>query len=208
MNNIEKNEILSISKDLGEVAIDSLLNDGLFKDIPIIGTVLSVGNLVNSISDRILLSKLLHFINELNLKSSAEVDDFKQKYFKDNDYSKIGSRILLSLELADNLEKIRWLARTLRLFIEEELTKSEYLRLSSIINSVYVEDVLKINVFNLSEKITSTNNLNIESFVLEHLFSNGIISSCGFDGGDTSGENSGTVYFLNDFGLIIRDKII
>ena len=75
MNEIEKNEILSISKDLGEVGLDSLLEDGLFKDIPFVGTGISVAKLIHSISDRILLTKLIHFINELDLKKSLQLGE-------------------------------------------------------------------------------------------------------------------------------------
>jgi len=65
MNEVEKREILSLSKDLGEVGLDSLLENGLFKDAPIIGTGISIAKLINSVSDRILLTKIIHFINEL-----------------------------------------------------------------------------------------------------------------------------------------------
>ena len=208
MNEIEKAEILSISKDLGEVGLDSLLEDGLFKDIPFVGTGISVVKLIHSASDRILLSKIIHFINELELKNEQEIKEFKVKYFKYTDYDRIGSKILLTLERADNLEKIKWLARSLRLFIGKEITKSEFLRLTSIINSAYVEDVLKIIAFDERDEITSTNDINIEKYELEHLLSIGLVSNFGFDGGTIGGQNSGTIYALNEYGKIVRNRII
>lgn len=207
MNETEKNEILSLSKDLGELAIDSLLDDGLFKDIPFIGTGISVVKLMKSASDRILLIKIIHFINDLDLKSPTEISEFKEKYFKDKDYKKIGSKILLILERADNLIKIKWLAKCLRLFVNKELSKLQFLRISSIINSAYIEDVEQISVFDIREEITSQNDL-IDSYILDHLFSIGLLISHGFDGGDATGINSGTVYALNEFGKILKEKII
>jgi hypothetical protein len=207
MNETEKNELLSLSNNLGEVGLDSLLEEGLFKDLPIVGTGISIAKLINSVSDRILLAKIIHFINDLDLKSQEEVDRFKEKYFKINDYNKIGSKILLILERADNLTKIKWLAKSLRFFIDSEISKEEFLRISSIINSAFVEDVSQIAVFDKRMNITSQNDL-IDTYILNHLFSVGLLENLGFDGGDSSGVNSGTIYALNKFGRFMKEKII
>jgi len=207
LNETEKNEILSLSKDLGETAIDSLLDDGIFKNIPFIGIGISVTKLIKSASDRILLTKIIHFINDLNLKDQGEIDKFKKKYFKNSDYKKIGSKVLLILERADNATKIKWLAKSLRFFVDGNLDKQQFLRISSIINSAYTEDVQQITIFEKRAEITSQNDI-IETYVLDHLFSIGLLESHGFDGGDMTGLNSGTKYALNCFGEIMKDKII
>ncbi|MGZ2372027.1 hypothetical protein ACXR6G_19825 [Ancylomarina sp. YFZ004] len=207
MNEIEKTEILSLSKDLGETAIDSLLDDGLFKDIPFIGAGISVVKLIKSASDRILLTKIIHFINNLNLKNQVEIDEFKENYFKNSDYKKIGSKILLILERADNATKIKWLAKSLRLFIDNDLDKKQFLRLSSIINSAYTEDVQQIKIFDQRAEITSQNDL-IDTYILDHCFSIGLLESHGLDGGGVARVNSGTIYALNSFGKIMKEKII
>ncbi|HCT94994.1 MAG: hypothetical protein A2X19_09515 [Bacteroidetes bacterium GWE2_39_28] len=206
MNEKDKNEILSLSQDLGELALDSILKDGLFKDLPLIGSVFSVSKLLLSVNDRMLLVRLIHFINDLNLKTQEEIDDFKAKFFKNEDYSKIGSKLLLIIEKADSATKIKWLAKCLRLFIDQEIDKKHFLRMSSIINSAYTEDVEKISIFNKRAEITSFNDL-IETYILDHLFSLGLLESHGFDGG-TNGENSGTIYALNEFGCIMNQKIV
>lgn len=207
MNNVEKSEILSLSKDLGEFAIDSMLEDGLFKDIPLVGTGISFVKLLNSVSDRILLSKLIHFINELGLKDQDEVDEFKEKYFKDKDYAKFGSKILLVINQSDNVTKIKWLAKSLRLYVDRELTKEEFLRITSIINNAYVEDVQKISIFKHQNEILAHND-KVETYVLDHLFSIGLLESHGLDGGDYGGENGGTIYRLNKYGNLFNQKII
>lgn len=207
MNETEKDDILSLSKDLGEIAIDSLLDDGIFKDIPFISSGISVARLITSFSDRILLTKIIYFFNNLNLKNQQEIDEFKEKYFRDSDYKKIGSKILLILERTDNLTKIKWLAKSLRLFVNRDIDKQQFLRISSIINSAYTEDVLQLKIFDQRIKITSQNDL-IETYILDHLFSTGLLASHGFDGGDAEGANSGTIYTLNSFGIIMKEKII
>lgn len=207
MNDTEKKEILSLSTAFGEIAFDSLMKDGLFKDIPFIGTGISVGRLMNSASDRILLIIIIHFINDLGLKNQTEINEFKEKYFKDKDYKRIGSRILLIIERADDATKLKWLAKSLRLFIDQELSQQQFHRFASIINSAFPEDVQQITVFDSRPVITSKNEL-IDSFILDHLFSIGLLESHGFDGGDVTGLNAGTMYALKDYGNIMRNKII
>lgn len=207
MNETEKNEILNLSKDLGEVGIDSLLEDGIFKDVPFLGAGISIVRLINSVSDRILLAKIIHFINELELKNQKEVDKFKKEYFKDKQYHKIGSKILLILERADSLTKIKWLAKGFRLLVDRKVSKEDFLRISSIINAAFVEDVTHITVFDKRLEITSTNDL-IETYILSHLFSIGLLESRGFTGGDVSGINSGTIYTLNRFGRFMKENIV
>lgn len=207
MSGEEKAEILSLSKDLGEVGLDSLLTDGIFKDIPVLGTILSVSKLCISVSDKILLSKLIHFINDLDLKNQDEIADFKRRYFKDENYTKIGSKILLILERSDNVTKIKWLAKSLRLLVDKKIKREQFLRVSSIINSAYVEDIERIIVFNKRHEITSQNDL-VETYILDHLFSVGLLESNGFQAGGYNGEDAGTIYALNEFGDIFIKFII
>lgn len=207
MENKIKNELLSLSTNLGEIALDSILSDGIFKDIPIVGSLISFGKLTYSISDYFLLTRIIHFINELDLKTQDEIDKFKKKYFKDKDYNKIGSKILLAIEKADEQKKLKWLAKCLRLLIDRKITRSNFMRLTTIITNAFVEDVEKLKVFDEREEITSENDI-IETYILDQLFSLGLLEMHGFDAGDISGVNSGTVYALNEFGKIVNDKIL
>ncbi len=200
-------EIASISSDLSEVALDSILKDGIFKDIPVIGSLISIGNLSKSLFDRILLTKILTFLGELDLKNQDEIDSFKENYFKDKDYQYIGSKILLTIEKADELLKVRWLAKLFRGYIDNKYDRLEFLRLISIINSCYVTDVQRIIVFMEHDKLVS-NNPHVESYILEHLFSIGLLSNVGFDGGNARDDDSGgNIYKLNNFGKAILNMI-
>ena len=200
-----KENFISLTSDLGEVAFDSLLKDGIFRDFPIIGPILSSIKLGKSAYDYLLAIRLLKFIESLEIKSENEINEFKERYFKIDDYPEIGSKILLILEKIDDEIKIQWLAKSLLLLLDKKINKTEFLRISSIINSVIPTDAQKIEVFNQQERITSTNDL-IETYVLDHLYSVGLLSTAGFDGGNASGDNAGTVFIINEFGeLFLRD---
>lgn len=58
--------IVGISSDFIEVGIDSVLKDGLFKDIPIVNSVVGVIKFGIGIKERNFLMQTLNFINEFN----------------------------------------------------------------------------------------------------------------------------------------------
>ncbi len=57
--------ISEIGIEFAELGIDSILQDGLLKDIPIVGKIVNVGKFAQNIYDRNLLRQTLSFIKEL-----------------------------------------------------------------------------------------------------------------------------------------------
>ena len=51
---------------LAEVGLDSIMEDGLFKDVPILSTVVSLYKIGDNIKDRYNIKKLIAFLNEIN----------------------------------------------------------------------------------------------------------------------------------------------
>jgi len=208
MKSNTKPEISSISINLMEVAIDSIFKDGILRDIPFVSTLFSIGKMSKTVTDTLLLNRIICFIEELDFKNIDQIEEFKERYFKNDNYQKIGSRVLLSLEKADDETKIKWIARSFRIFINKEIDKGIFLRLSSIINGAFVSDVEKIVIFNDKESIVS-NDQEVESYVLDHLFSIGLLENIGTDGGSSFDRNNGgIIYRLNIFGEVMLNKIL
>jgi len=201
-----KNEIVALSTNLGEVALDSIISDGIFRDIPLISTCISIGKVAYSFSNYRVIKNIIKFINELDIKTEEEVDKFKEEYFKDKDYPKIGEKVYYVLDKADDEKKIKWLAECFRLFLDKNINLTQFMRLTSIINNAFVSDAEQILIFDTHKSLTSNNDF-IESYVLDHLYSVGLLENQGFNGGDFSGSNSGTIYGLNLFGEIFINII-
>lgn len=68
-----------ILKDYAELGIDSVLDAGVLKDIPIISTIFGVSKVINSVHERNLIKNLLLFLNELN---SGNIDKEKLTNYK------------------------------------------------------------------------------------------------------------------------------
>lgn len=84
-DSLKENAIGCIS-DLADVGLDSILEDGLFKDLPIFSTVISLYKIGNSLVDRHNMKKLVLFLNEINKGISSEEDRTKyREKFKNNE---------------------------------------------------------------------------------------------------------------------------
>lgn len=66
--------------DMAELGIDSLLDDGVFKSIPIVSVLVGIGKTAQNLHDRNLLKQTIKFINTFNEKSITP--DKLQKYKK------------------------------------------------------------------------------------------------------------------------------
>ena len=58
LNVVKSDQIKEITKDLTEVAIDQFFNDGILKDIPIIGTFFNLYNFSQNVSNSFFTKKL------------------------------------------------------------------------------------------------------------------------------------------------------
>lgn len=65
-----ENSLFNSSKDVIsdylEIGIDSLMNEGILKEIPIVNTIVGILKIGKNVHDRNLLKQTLTFINEFN----------------------------------------------------------------------------------------------------------------------------------------------
>jgi hypothetical protein len=58
-------DLQNVTSDLAETFTDTLLNDGILKDIPILGTIIGLAKASISLNERLLIKKLIYFLSEL-----------------------------------------------------------------------------------------------------------------------------------------------
>ena len=71
-------EVSGIAGEYAELGLDALVEDGIFKDIPIVSTVVSLFRIGKSIRERHQIAKLISFLNEIN-KGAAD-EEKREKY--------------------------------------------------------------------------------------------------------------------------------
>ena len=163
--------------DLTELSVDSLLDDGLLKDLPIVGLLVGVKNTAQSLHDRNLLKQTLNFIKQFN---SGKIDEIKlNKYIEEfNSNNKKTQaeleRVLIILNNIIELEKSSMLANLFKSYINEIITWDEFCEFSEIIRMMFIQDIEYFKKI-YSGKVKDTCDLSL--YPIDRLSSLGLVNT-------------------------------
>ncbi|MGY5353649.1 hypothetical protein [Wenyingzhuangia sp. IMCC45467] len=138
---ISKSDLTVVGKDLLEVGIDSILKNGLLKDIPVINVATGVWNTGVAIRDYRFITKLLYFLNESSKLSSKQRENIIEK-LEDNKFQEEAGEKLISI--IDNLEtksKAKIIGKAMCLVGNNIISKDEFWRISFIIEKLPTSDI-------------------------------------------------------------------
>lgn len=141
LNVVKSDQIKEITKDLTEVTIDAFFSDGILKDIPIVGTFFNLYNLSQNISNSFFTKKILKFLFELSSISNKERLNFIEQLDNENESAKIGEKILIIINKLDDVDKATILGKLFKLTIEGKIEMQTFMRLSFMVDRVYLEDL-------------------------------------------------------------------
>ena len=132
-----------ISSLLGEVALDQILTDGILKDIPIIGSAISLLRTGNDIQAYLFTKKIIKFLVQLEEIPAKERSDFLEKHTQNDDnINDLGERLLSIINNANDSNISTYLGKAFKLFIQEKITKNlldMYIHVISSLNSYIIE---------------------------------------------------------------------
>jgi hypothetical protein len=151
-------DLQNVTSDLAETFTDTLLNDGILKDIPILGTIIGLAKASISLNERLLIKKLIYFLSELK-----NIEPEKRQKLIDtidsNEKHKInvGEKLLYIIDKCDDHIIAKYTAILFSSFLNEEISYSDFLRGSTIIQKLFLYDLesfIKIDSKELERKIT------------------------------------------------------
>lgn len=136
-------EVRDLASEFVELGLDSVLDDGLVKDIPIVSTAIGLYKLGTGLKDRHYLKKLAVFVNELNAGTASEE---KREYYKKRLIEDSKTRdnelefILVLIDRYLSLEKPAMLAKLYLAYLDGEITWEEFSAYAQIIEGLLPED--------------------------------------------------------------------
>lgn len=137
--------ITEITSDVIEAVLDSFLEDGLLKDVPIVRTCIHLIKTSQHIRDKFLLKKLIMFLKETEKIPQEEKDAFFKKVTKGGkSFERIGEICIHYLDRYDHEDKARIIGKLMRACIINRLTIEQYLRLVQTIDKAYIFDLYQI----------------------------------------------------------------
>lgn len=137
-------ECSELVSSIAEVTLDSVLEDGLLKDIPIIASAISVYKLGASLRERHELMKLYYFVKSFN--NGMQDEEQREKYILNfqND-QKIRNKelayLMVVLDKYINLDKPQMLAKIYLSYLNGEITWNDVMKYSEVIDRLLSGDV-------------------------------------------------------------------
>lgn len=150
METLFHSDAADILQDSTEVILDSLLSDGIVKEIPIIQTVMNIWKTVSTVQNALLIKKIVAFLVEFEKTTQAERDAFIHKVENDSKYEReIGETIITLLDrYDDHLEKPIILAKLFCAYVREEINYDSFLWLATAVERSFILDLrIMLNIY-------------------------------------------------------------
>lgn len=186
-----------IAADAAEIALDSVLNEGLLEEVPVFGWIMKSHNVIGVVRDRIFLKKVANFLLGTQSISNDEREKFLGKLNGDSKFSKnVGESLVLLLERQDNLEKSLILGKLFSRYVRSHIEYKIFLKLAKAVEVAFIDDLRNLGKYYASidgydpkQGKPFSNWLNDD--VSQSLYTSGLIRSEGVT------ENT---YYPNDVG--------
>lgn len=199
MNEIEKSitetiktsNLSELTIDYAEVFTDSVLKDGILKDIPIVNSIVGVGKIGFAINDYLFLKKILSFLVNIKDVHQSQREKLLLKIENSEKYQKnVGEAILLIINKMDDLEKPKIIGKIFSFFLNEEIDYETFLRLSQSIEKVFLPYIDKLIQLNSGQKV--------DYEIQNQLFNSGLLSQTRTGDLRIGGGNE---YYVNQYGI-------
>jgi len=193
--------ISDVCADMLETGIDSLLDDGIFKSIPIVGVLIGAGKTAQNIHERNLLRQTINFINSFNdgTIKREKLDKYRRKISEDSHKAEEEmGRVIILLNKNVDIKKSEILGSFFKEYVNENISWDQFCELSDVTMRLFLADIdllLKIN------RKTITDTSQCVAYQAERLNSLGLIETAIKSLTFSSGRNeSPKELYISDLG--------
>lgn len=140
---LKKDDLSNLAVNFGEVGIDAILENGILKDIPILSSILGGINAIGSVRDALFAKKLVSFLSELSDIPVEQRQNMIDLIDNSNDFKvKVGEKLIYIIEKAEDHYTSKIVAIFFAEFLTEKITYDQFLKVSRIINDMFIGDFL------------------------------------------------------------------
>ncbi|MBO6830737.1 MAG: hypothetical protein JJ876_14390 [Muricauda sp.] len=183
----------NILTDGGELILDSLINNDILKEIPVIGTSINIIRGVKSIRDKIYLQKVKTFIDKLGSINEQQKERLINESKRDQSRRvKFGEALYTTIEHSDSTVKVEYLAVAFEAFLNGDIDNGELRLICHAIKSSFSDELRDIVE---NENYSSDLKFLVASGLAEALFI-GVVSH---------GTQQGPGYKLTSIAINLRD---
>ena len=144
LNETLKAESVGCISELAEVGLDSVLEEGLLRNLPIVSTAVALYKIGGSIKDRHNLKKMIVFLNEIN---NGIIDEQKRQAYRQKFSSKDTFRnheieyLLVLIDRYINYDKPQMLAKLYLAYLDNKLKWDELTMYAEVLDRFIYGDL-------------------------------------------------------------------
>ena len=172
LNDVTRDNLGDLISDISEVVFDQFMNEGVLKELPIIGTVIKFYRASVGFRESLLIEKLRKLLNEIKHIPARKRKEYINKLEENPSYSHtVGQRLIMIIDQLDDMDKPSIIGKLFKAAINEDITYEMFLRLSSIVQKAFLPDLLKLKAVPDLKKLST---LTKEQYVTLGVMSIGI----------------------------------
>ena len=182
MTTLKESNLRQIFETVAELSIDSVLKEGLLREIPVVSTAVAMIRAGAAYRDRLLFKKLLLFLGELADVEPPERDNMISQLEQDPKMQRrVGENLVLLLDRLDRVEKAAMVGKAFRAYCNGAVDRQTLQRLTTAIDRILLIDVSQLRRFCLEWETSPP------SWEIQQNFSNaGLAMSQSFAGGSNA----------------------
>lgn len=130
--------------DIAELGIDSLLDDGVFRSIPIAGLLLGIGETAQNVHDRNLLRQTVGFINAFHAGtiSAEKKEAYRARLLGNEKFAEAElGRVLILLDSYVDVRKSALLGKFYGAYVDERIPWETFCELADVVSRVFMADI-------------------------------------------------------------------
>lgn len=148
---VKSTDLVSLAKDFAEIGVDSVLSEGILRDIPVVNTVLAVARVGLSIPDRIFAKKLQQFLTSLAELSPQDRASMVDRLDEEESFRhQVGDRLIELLDRIDSHLKPEMVARAFRAYAANSIDIDMLNRLNHAIERLPHYEIKYVRQFHVS----------------------------------------------------------
>ncbi|WP_137885156.1 hypothetical protein [Pseudomonas sp. 2FE] len=138
----------SLVSEYAEIGIDAILSEGILKEIPFVHSLIAVTKIGITISDRLLINKLIKFLSAIQDVPSRERQEMVSRLELDPVFGrKVGEHILELLVRVEGKQKPKMLAQAFTAYAKNRIDVRALLRLNHAIEQLPNSELASVRPF-------------------------------------------------------------
>lgn len=164
---LKNTELKSLVIDSSELVIDSALDSGVIKDIPVLGSVYKVYSIGSTIRANLFQKQIYAFLYELkNLEPKRRDRLMKKLESKSGFDQSLGEELIIMLDRFANIRKSSIYARLFQQLLFENIDVETFNRFAHILNQIFEGDINNLMTFYNGEEISNHAQISLENIGL------------------------------------------